>query len=118
MLSWQAMLLNGFFRLTMKRHGKKPINLQRLRAMGKNPPRSVLAVPPGYSVDEIPDPIKLDMGFAAYQSTSLVKDNVLHYSRTYTVRAVTLPAEKYSDLQKLASVIAADEQNRAVLKKQ
>ena len=77
-----------------------------------------IELPPGYSVDEIPDPIKLDMGFAAYQSTSLVKDNVLHYSRTYTVRAVTLPAEKYSDLQKLASVIAADEQSRAVLKKQ
>jgi Domain of Unknown Function with PDB structure (DUF3857)/Transglutaminase-like superfamily len=77
-----------------------------------------IELPPGYSVDEIPDPIKLDMGFAAYQSTSLVKDNVLHYSRTYTVRAVTLPAEKYSDLQKLAGVIAADEQSRAVLKKE
>jgi hypothetical protein len=75
-------------------------------------------LPVGYSVDEIPDPIKLDMGFAAYQSSSLVKDNVLHYSRTYTVRAVTLPAEKYGELQKLAGVIAADEQNHAVLKKQ
>jgi hypothetical protein len=47
-----------------------------------------------------------------------VKDNVLHYSRTYTVRTVTLPAERYGDLQKLAGVIAADEQSRAVLKKQ
>ena len=53
MLSWQAMLLNGFFRLTMKRHGKKPLNLQRLRAMGKNPPHSALAVPPGYSVESV-----------------------------------------------------------------
>jgi hypothetical protein len=77
-----------------------------------------IELPPGYSVDEIPDPIKVDMGFAAYQSTSLVKDNVLHYSRTYTVRTVTLPAERYGDLQKLAGVIAADEQSRAVLKKQ
>ncbi len=77
-----------------------------------------IELPPGYSVDEIPDPVKLDMGFASYQSSSLVKDNVLHYSRTYTVRAVTLPAEKYGDLQKLAGVIAADEQNHAVLKKQ
>jgi epsilon-lactone hydrolase len=51
MLSWQAMLLNGFFRLTMKRHGKKAINVQRLRAMGENAPRSALAVPPGYSVE-------------------------------------------------------------------
>lgn len=53
MLSWQAMLLNGFFRFTMKRHGKKPLNLERLRAMGKNPPRSVLEVPAGYSVESL-----------------------------------------------------------------
>jgi acetyl esterase/lipase len=53
MLSWQAMLLNGFFRFTMKRHGKKPLNLERLRAMGKNPPRSALAVPSGYSVTSL-----------------------------------------------------------------
>ena len=77
-----------------------------------------IELPPGFSVDEIPDPVKLDVGFAEYQSSSVVKDNVLHYSRTYTVRAVTLPADKYGDLQKLAGVIAADEQSRAVLKKQ
>jgi acetyl esterase/lipase len=53
MLSWQARLLNGFFRLTMKRHGKRPINLQRLRAMGRNPPRSALAVPAGYTVESV-----------------------------------------------------------------
>jgi hypothetical protein len=47
MLSWQAMILNGFLRFTMKRHGKKPINLERIRAMTKNPPRSALAVPSG-----------------------------------------------------------------------
>jgi hypothetical protein len=29
-----------------------------------------------------------------------------------------LPPEKYADLQRLAGVIAADEQNNAVLKKQ
>jgi hypothetical protein len=77
-----------------------------------------IELPPGYIVDEIPAPIKLDMGFAAYQSASLVKDNVLYYSRTYIVRAVMLPAEKYGDLQKLAGAIAADEQSRVVLKKQ
>jgi epsilon-lactone hydrolase len=53
MLSWQAMILNGFFRLTMKRHGKKPIDLRRLRAMSKNPPRSALAIPPGYTIESL-----------------------------------------------------------------
>ncbi|MDQ2832668.1 MAG: DUF3857 and transglutaminase domain-containing protein [Acidobacteriota bacterium] len=76
-----------------------------------------IELPAGYTVDEIPDPVKLDMGFASYQSASTVKDNILHYSRTYTVRELTLPADRYSDLQKLAGTIAADEQNSAVLKK-
>jgi hypothetical protein len=77
-----------------------------------------IALPPGYAVDEVPDPVKLDLGFASYESSSNVKDNVLHYTRTYTVREVTLPADRYSDVQKLAGVIQADEQSRAVLKKQ
>lgn len=76
-----------------------------------------IQLPPGYSVDETPDPVKLDLGFASYESSSKVEDNVLHYTRTYTVRQVTLPADRYSDLQKLAGVIEADEQSRAVLKK-
>jgi len=77
-----------------------------------------IQLPPGYAIDEIPDPIKLDLGFASYESSSTVKDNVLHYTRTYIVREVTLPADRYSDVQKLAGVIAADEQGSAVLKKQ
>lgn len=77
-----------------------------------------IELPAGYTVDEVPVPVKLDMGFASYQSSTVFRDNVLHYTRTYTVRAVTLPPEKYGDLQKLAGVIAADEQNHAVLKKQ
>ena len=77
-----------------------------------------IALPAGYAVDETPDPVKLDVGFASYESSTRVKDNVLHYTRTYTVRQVSLPSERYADLQKLAEVIAADEQSRAVLKKQ
>ena len=77
-----------------------------------------IELPAGYAVDEMPPPVKLDLGFAAYESASEVRGNVLHYSRTYTVRQVTLPAEKYGDLQNLAAVIATDEQSRAVLKKQ
>ena len=52
-MSWQALLLNGFFRVTMKRHGKRPINIERLRAMSRNPPRSALAVPAGYRVESL-----------------------------------------------------------------
>jgi hypothetical protein len=76
-----------------------------------------IELPDGYAVDEVPDPIKVDLGFAAYQSDVQVTGNTLHYKRTYTIRQITLPAERYADVQKLAGVIAADEQSSAVLKK-
>ncbi len=76
-----------------------------------------IELPDGYSVDEIPDPVKLDLGFATYQSNFQVNGNTLHYTRNYTIRQITLPADRYADVQKLAGVIAADEESRAVLKK-
>jgi monoterpene epsilon-lactone hydrolase len=64
MLSWQAMLLNGFFRFTMKRHGKKPLDLKRLRAMTKNTPRRALAVPAGFKVESLQSDEGLDFDIA------------------------------------------------------
>ncbi len=74
-------------------------------------------LPEGYALDELPEPIKLDVGFASYESASKLDGNVLHYTRTYTVRQVSLPADRYPDVQKLAAAIDADEQNHAVFKK-
>ncbi len=76
-----------------------------------------ITLPEGYAVDDLPEPIKLDIGFASYESATELVGNQLHYTRTCTVRAVTVPADRYGDLQKLALAIEADEQNRAVLKK-
>jgi hypothetical protein len=98
-----------------RKERKVPINLGE--TMQEQDDYSI-ALPAGYTVDEIPDPVKLDLGFASYESSSNVKDNVLHYTRTYTVREVTLPADRYKDVQKMSGVIAADEQSRAVLKRQ
>ncbi|MHB1022885.1 MAG: DUF3857 domain-containing transglutaminase family protein [Acidobacteriaceae bacterium] len=74
-------------------------------------------LPAGYKVDGLPDPVNVDMGFASYESRSVVDGNTLHYTRTYTVRQIQLPADKYGDLQKLMGYIEADEHNRVVLKK-
>jgi hypothetical protein len=77
-----------------------------------------IQLPEGYVVDEVPDPVKEEFGFATYQSSTVVHGRTLHYSRTYTLRQVTLPANKYGDLQRLAGVIAADENSQVILKKQ
>lgn len=62
MRSWQALTLNGLLRFTMKRHGKKPLDLNRLRASTKNPPRMALAIPRGFKVELLEaDGLKFDV---------------------------------------------------------
>src|SRR5271170_7027004 len=69
MLSWQAMLLNGFFRFTMKRHGKKSLNLERLRAMTNNTPRRVLAVPAGLKIESLRSDLGLNFDLIDVSAT-------------------------------------------------
>jgi hypothetical protein len=75
-----------------------------------------IQIPDNYTVDELPDPVKVDVGFASYQSSTELRGHVLHYTRTFTLRQVSLPADKYPDLQRLEALIAADEDSRAILK--
>jgi hypothetical protein len=77
-----------------------------------------IAIPPGYVVDETPDPVSLDLDFASYHSSVSAKGNLLHYEREYIVRQVEIPPAKASAFRHLESVILADEKNTAVLKKQ
>jgi hypothetical protein len=77
-----------------------------------------IAIPPGYVVDETPDPVSLDLDFASYHSSVSAKGNLLHYEREYVVRQVEIPPAKASDFRRLESIILADEKNAAVLKKQ
>jgi len=77
-----------------------------------------IALPAGYVVDELPDPVTLDMDFASYHTGVTVKDNVLHYERDYLVRQVEIPASRAADFRKLETTILEDEQSAAVLKKQ
>jgi hypothetical protein len=92
-----------------------PIDLRGTRLIHDD---FTIELPDGFTVDELPEPVKMDLGFASYESSSQITGKTLHYSRTYTVKQVSLPADKYGDLQKLALAIENDEQNHAVLKKQ
>ena len=105
----------GSYSLDVDRKRREiPIDLQETM---KGTDEFDIALPDGYVVDELPDPVKFDVGFASYESSTELRGKSLHYSRTYTLRQVMLPADKYPALQKLAGAIDADEQSRAVLKK-
>lgn len=76
-----------------------------------------IQLPDGYTVDELPDPVKADVGFASYESSTRLEGHTIHYTRTFTLRQVSLPADKYADLQRFVGLIAADEDSRVVLKR-
>jgi hypothetical protein len=76
-----------------------------------------VALPAGYVVDDMPDPVSVDVGFASYKSEVKAGEGVLHYSREYKVNQLDLGPEKYADVRKLMGAIASDENNSAVLKK-
>jgi len=77
-----------------------------------------ITLPPGYVVDETPDPVDVDTDFASYHSSTTAKGNLLHYEREYVVRQVEIPPEKAADFRKLEGAILFDEKSAAVLKKQ
>jgi hypothetical protein len=74
-------------------------------------------LPEGYTLDEIPEPVSVDMGFAVYTSRTEMHGNTLHYAREYTVRAVEVPADRYHAVQEMIGQIERDERSQAVFKK-
>ena len=75
-----------------------------------------ITMPTGYEVDDLPQPVSADFGFASYHSKAEVSGNVLRYARTFEVKEASVPLAKMEDLKKLYRIIASDERNTAVLK--
>jgi hypothetical protein len=75
-----------------------------------------IILPPGYQVDDLPAPVDADYGFASYHSKSEVKGNVIHYTRDFEVKQLSVPVSKAADLKQFYRIIATDERNTAVLK--
>jgi transglutaminase-like putative cysteine protease len=94
---------------------KYPINLG---ATGTWRDTVEVALPVGYTVDDAPNPVSVDVGFASYKSEVKADGGMLRYSREYVVKDLVVPAEKYPEVRKLMGAIASDENNSAMLKKQ
>ncbi|WP_263354071.1 DUF3857 domain-containing transglutaminase family protein [Acidicapsa acidisoli] len=81
-----------------------------------------IALPDGWVVDEMPDPVNVDMNFASYHSSVSVpasgKGRLLHYERDFKVVEVQLPADKASEFRHLEGAILSDEKSTVVLKRQ
>jgi hypothetical protein len=76
-----------------------------------------IQLPPGFIVEDIPDPVKADYSFGEYSSKCEVKGNVLFYQRTYEIKDVMVPTKGLDDLKQFFRQIASDERSSAVLRR-
>ncbi|HZM10430.1 MAG TPA: DUF3857 domain-containing protein [Candidatus Limnocylindrales bacterium] len=76
-----------------------------------------IQIPPGFAVDDLPEPKQIDVGFASYKSKVEANGSTLHYTREYVVRDPYIGSDHFSDLRKLEGTIGDDEFASAVLKK-
>ena len=77
-----------------------------------------IALPAGYVIDDLPDPVSVDTSFGTYRSTVTAKAGVLHYDRELVMKEIELPADQAADFRKFEGTILLDEKSSAVLKKQ
>ena len=81
-----------------------------------------IALPDGYVVDDMPEPVNLETDFAVYHSAVSVpeagKGKVLHYERDYSVKQVELAADKQPEFLHFEGAVLSDEKATVVLKKQ
>jgi Domain of Unknown Function with PDB structure (DUF3857)/Transglutaminase-like superfamily len=75
-----------------------------------------IQLPEGYVVDDVPEPVKIDMGFATYQSKIDVIGSKVHYRREYVVKELAVAAARVPELRKFEGTIGADEMAAVILK--
>jgi len=76
-----------------------------------------IEIPQGYVVDDVPDPVHLDMGFATYQSKVEVVSSTVRYTREFVRQTDFLATDRTDDLRTFLGTIGADESAVVVLKR-
>jgi transglutaminase-like putative cysteine protease len=90
----------------------------QFRSLGDWKDNFDVQIPADYSVDEVPDPMNVDVGFASYHSEVKVDGKTLHYSREYVLKKISLDPDEYPALKQFETMVNTDENRSAVLKKQ
>jgi hypothetical protein len=75
-----------------------------------------IAVPAGYSLDELPAPVDLETAFGSYHSKSEFKNGVLRHSSSFEIKQLSLPAAQAEQLRDFYRTIYGDERAAAVFK--
>jgi hypothetical protein len=74
-----------------------------------------IKLPDGFEVDELPDALKLDTSFGSYNTTYLVKDGHLVFTRNLMQLSSKIPVAQYQSVRSFFEKIRAAEQAPVVL---
>lgn len=75
-------------------------------------------LPAGFTVDEVPDPVKLETAFGTYVTSYEVKNNQLVFKRQLSQQATTIAPADYEKVRKFFESIRAAENSPVVLARQ
>ncbi len=76
---------------------------------------AIFELPKGFSVDEVPDELKLETSFGTYSNSYEVKDGKLIYKRMLVTKRKMVPTEKYKIVKDFFTKILNSEQSPVVL---
>jgi hypothetical protein len=76
-----------------------------------------IELPFGYAVDDMPDPVQVDVGFASYKSHFENAGTKIKYTREYIIKDPLVKPDKFPELRKLEDHIVRDEFATVVLTK-
>ncbi len=76
-----------------------------------------IALPQGYIVDDMPQPLNLDYPYAAYHSKTEISGHTLKYTRTFVIKQVMVPSTQAPQLKDFFRAILNEEAAVAVLRR-
>jgi len=77
-----------------------------------------IALPSGFRVDEMPEPVSLEVPFGTYASSCKVENGQLVFTRSLIQRSAVVPASEYDQVRRFFDRMSASDQAPVVLVKQ
>lgn len=77
-----------------------------------------LTPPPGFVVDEKPEPVELTTDFGHYRASTRVEGNKIIYTREFALKPTQIPAGEYQRVQEFFEAIQTAEQSPVVFARQ
>jgi hypothetical protein len=76
-----------------------------------------ITLPENFAVDELPASVEITRPFGSYSLAGEMREGVLHFQRTYVVRAAEIPTDRYEEVRSFFEGINRAEQKPVVLKR-